>query len=62
MSDLKIFNNDKLVCPFRTETRLVPNEFNAANQVVLFPECQYAVCPYYNTEGTKNYERCTRIE
>lgn len=60
MSELTVLKNDKLVCPFRTETKLVPNEYNAANQIVLFPECQYEVCPFYNNSAHNNTERCLR--
>ena len=59
--ELKVIENPKMVCPFRTLTKLVPNQFNAADQVVEYPECQYALCPYFNNELTNNSTRCRRV-
>lgn len=48
----------ELVCPFRTRTKLIPNDFGAADQVVEFPECQGRACPFYNVKAKDNTEKC----
>lgn len=58
---LEVITNDKMVCPFRTKTVLVPNQYNAADSVTEYPECQYALCPFYDSTGVDNLERCRRI-
>lgn len=60
MSDLEIVVTPEpwLVCPFRTKTKLVPNDFGAADQIIEFPECQGRACPFYNNEAEDNSERC----
>lgn len=49
-----------LVCPFRTKTKLVPNDFGAADQIIEFPDCQGRACPFYNDEAVDNTERCLK--
>ena len=49
-----------MVCPFRTQTRMIPNQYNAVDQVVLYPECQGNVCPYFDVDAEVNAKRCLR--
>lgn len=60
MSDLKVINNTKLVCPFRIKDTLIPNQFNAADKIEEFPECHYASCPFYVNEPVENTKKCLR--
>lgn len=64
ITTLNILTNEetKMVCPFRTEVvvgqRLniegVPEQY----QITTFPECQYRLCPFYNSTGKDVSERC----
>jgi hypothetical protein len=60
MADLEVVFTPEpmLVCPFRTITKLIPNNFGAADQIIEFPECQGRACPFYNDEADNNNERC----
>ena len=66
MSDINSLDIIKnlIVCPFRTEVR-VGQRLNEEGepeqyQITLFPECQYTMCPYYNSKGKTNNEKCFR--
>ena len=58
------FKNNKLVCPFRTEAiagqRLNDSGEPESFQTTLFPECQYDMCPFYNSKWTTNEDRCNK--
>ena len=56
--ELVVAPEPSLVCPFRTKTKLVPNNFGAADQIVEFPPCQGKACPFYNDSAKNNTERC----
>lgn len=48
------------VCPFRTQTRMIPNQYNAVDQVMLYPECMGNACPFFNVDAESNADRCFR--
>jgi hypothetical protein len=49
-----------LVCPFRTLTKLIPNQFGAADQMIEFPECHGNACPFYDSNAVTNSDKCLR--
>ena len=55
------FTNNKFVCPFRTRTIITQMTQTIAEQNVLFPECQYGMCPFFDPKGKTISEKCTRI-
>lgn len=69
MSDIKIVEFEGapkivgqcmlLVCPFRSYTTTV-QEGMEVRQHVMYPECQYLMCPYYDEKGKSNTDRCLR--
>ena len=62
LNDCEVIQNNNMVCPFRTNVVAgqhlnelgIPEQY----QLTTFPECQYASCPFYNSEGKDNTEKC----
>ena len=53
---LTVIENNMMVCPFRTITLMSQDEEGMPAQIVKFPECQGAPCPFYENR------KCLRAE
>lgn len=48
MAPVLTFVDNKMVCPFRTATKMTEDENGIPTQLVEFPECQGSSCPFYD--------------
>mgnify|MGYP003518198590 FL=1 len=53
---LTVIENNMMVCPFRTITLMSTDKEGIPAQIVKFPECQGAPCPFYEDR------KCLRAE
>ena len=53
---MTVIETNTLVCPFRTMTVMTVDENEQPAQLVKFPECQGAPCPFYEDR------KCLRAE
>lgn len=53
---LTVIENNMMVCPFRTITLMSQDGEGIPAQIVKFPECQGAPCPFYEDR------KCLRAE
>ena len=52
--------NERIVCPYRTTTITTQLDEISVESTVTFPECQYALCPFYDVEQKNIKDRCLR--
>lgn len=54
---MTVIENNMMVCPFRTMTVMTEDETGKPAQLVKFPECQGAPCPFYNNNHCQRAEQ-----